>query len=128
MNVQKRSPAAPASAFFSCLVRISHSQLGYAESSIATGSSLFFKKFKPFNGVPAGIELFTIGCAFSFAGASFWGDVAGVIGLDSGCAAEVDVAAGGVCEDAGVVWGDMGVALRRGEQVDRGRNDCGDEI
>jgi hypothetical protein len=97
-NVQNRSPAAPASAFFSCLVRISHSQFGYSESSFATGSSLFFKKFRPFNGVPAGTELFTVGWAFSFAGASF--REAGAVAGSSGVA-EVDVAPGVVDEDVG---------------------------
>lgn len=35
---------------------MSHNQDGYSESSIATGSAFAFKKFNPFNGVPAGTE------------------------------------------------------------------------
>jgi hypothetical protein len=67
-NVQNKSPSMdPASvalspAFF---FRIPHSQEGYSPSSKATGSFFPFIKFKPFNGVPAATELFTVGAAFS---------------------------------------------------------------
>ena len=132
-NVQNRSPA-PVSAFFSCRSRIVHSQLGYSSSGSATGSCAFLRKFSPFNGWPAGIELFTSGVAFFSATLAACalrsGDAAGVRGSLKGCAADVDVADGGVCEDAdepcrGAVWvavvAEMGVALRRAGVVVRKR-------
>jgi hypothetical protein len=91
---------------------------------MATGSSLFLRKFRPFSGTPAGIEERTSGCAL--AGASFFAD--GVSGSEKGCAADVDVAAGGVCEESGepcrgavcvAVLGEMGVALRWEGDVER---------
>ena len=104
-NIQNKSPStAPASAapapsppFF---FRIPHSQLGYSESSSATGSFFPFKKFNPFSGVPAVTELFTVGACFSALGAcNSAAEGEGVKGVEKGCAAPVDVAAEGVCED-----------------------------
>lgn len=131
MDVQNRSPAAPASAPFSFFSKIVHSQLGYSESSKATGSGLFFKKLSPFNGVPAGIELFTKGwdfCVFNSVaspicraaplGFSFF--ALGVRGSLRGCDV-VEVVVGGV---------GVAVALRRIDVVERKRavwwdEDCG---
>jgi hypothetical protein len=87
----------------------------------------------PFSGVPAGTELRTSGEAFfsAAAAASFFnaGGAEGVVFSLKGCAAEVEVAAGGLCEESevpcrGAVWvavlAEMGVALRV-EVVERGR-------
>lgn len=74
---------------------------------------MFFSKFKPLSGVPAGTELFTSGvaffstalaAAFAIAGLGF-----GVSGALKGCAADVDVAAGGACDDVGEPWRGVGV-------------------
>lgn len=135
--LQKRSPAAPASAFFSCRSSIVHSQSGYSSSGIATGSPLSLRKFRPFSGVPAGTELLINGAAFfsaAAAAASFFREAGaeGVMGALKGWAAEVDVAAGAVCEDVGLPWrgavwvaalGEMGVALRIGAVVERKREE-----
>ena len=54
-------------------------------------------KFKPFSGVPAVTELFTVGAAFCALGAcSSAADGEGVKGVENGCAAPVEVAADGV--------------------------------
>jgi hypothetical protein len=76
--------------------------------------------------------LFTSGVTFFFAASVAWplrsADGAGVRGSLKGCAADVDVAAGGVCDDVdepcrGAGWDadDMGVALLRREEVVRKR-------
>ncbi len=74
---------------------------------------MFFSKFKPLSGVPAGTELFTSGVAFFSATlAAFFsiaGLGAGVSGALNGCAAEVDVAAGGVCDNVGEPWRGVGI-------------------
>jgi hypothetical protein len=46
---------------------ISHSHGGYSASSIATGSVLLLRKFKPFKGVPAGTDDSTTGESILFA-------------------------------------------------------------
>jgi hypothetical protein len=70
---------------------------------MATGSCAFFRKLRPLRGWPAGILLFTKGATFFFAASVAWplsaGDAAGVKGSLKGCAADVDVAAEGVCEE-----------------------------
>jgi hypothetical protein len=101
---------------------------------MATGSCLSFRKFRPFRGVPAGTELRIRGVAFfstapaAAAAASFFRD-GGAPGVNfslKGCAAEVEVAAGGVRVEPGVPWlgvdsveveAEMGVALWRGVVV-----------
>lgn len=102
-NVQNKSPSTDAASaalsppFF---FKIPHSHVGYSESSKATGSFFPLIKFKPFSGVPAVTELFTVGAAFSALG--LWSSAAdgdGVKGVENGCAAPVDVAADGVCEE-----------------------------
>lgn len=97
-NLQNSSPAPPCSSPSLTLTsKHLHSHSGYSSSGNATGSSLPFKKFKPFNGVPAG-QLDTgicAGFAFDLAlapRASSAGE--GVRGLENGCARPVDVAAG----------------------------------
>jgi hypothetical protein len=68
--------------------------------------------------------LLTSGVTFFFAASVAWPfklpDAAGVRGSLNGCAAEVDVAAGGVCDDVESPWrgavcvatfGEIGVAL-----------------
>ena len=58
-------------------------------------------KFKPFNGVPAVTELFTVGAAFSLL-LGAWSSAAegeALRDVEKGCAAPVDVAAEGVCEE-----------------------------
>jgi hypothetical protein len=134
-NIQNRSPA-PASAFFSCRSRIVHNQLGYSSSANATGSPLSFRKFRFFSGVPAVTLLFTSGVTFFFAASAACalrsGLAAGVKGSLKGCAADVDVAVGGVWEelespclpaDWVAVVAEMGVAFRSGKVVERKR--CG---
>jgi hypothetical protein len=78
--------------------------------------------------------LFTKGATFFFAASLAWllrlPDAAGVRGSLKGCAADVDVAAGGLCEDVespcrGAVcvatFADMGVAFDRRDEVARKR-------
>jgi hypothetical protein len=78
--------------------------------------------------------LFTKGVTFFFAASLAWllrlPDAAGVRGSLKGCAADVDVAAGGLCEDVespcrGAVcvatFADMGVAFDRRDEVARKR-------
>jgi hypothetical protein len=78
--------------------------------------------------------LFTKGATFFFAASLAWllrlPDAAGVRGSLKGCAADVDVAAGGLCEDVespcrGAVcvatFADMGVAFDRRDEVARNR-------
>lgn len=102
-NVQNKSPSTdPASAALSppFFFKIPHSQVGYSESSKATGSFFPLIKFRPLSGVPAETELFTVGAAFCALGAcSSAADGEGVKGVENGCAAPVDVAAEGVCEE-----------------------------
>ena len=118
-SLQNKSPAAALSPFFSCRSNIVHSHSGYSSSASATGSCLSFKKLRPLSGVPAGTELRTKGAFFSAGFPSFF--AAGVMSSLKGCAAEVDVAAGGVwdeeespCRGAGVELAETGVALRMG--------------
>jgi hypothetical protein len=71
-NIQNKSPStlpAPLALSPPFFFKIPHSQEGYSPSSNATGSFLPLVKFKPFNGVPAATELFTVGAAFSALGA-----------------------------------------------------------
>lgn len=67
------------------------------------GSCLSFKKLRPLSGWPAGTLLLTKGTAFFFAASAAVafasGLAAGVNGSLKGCAADVDVAAGGECAD-----------------------------
>lgn len=134
VDVQNKSPCPAPSAFVSCRCNIVHSHAGYSSSGSATGSVLFFSKFKPLSGVPAGMLLLTSGAAFFFDASAAWAlmlaDGAGVRGSLSGCAADVDVAAGGVrdevespCRGAGwvAVLADVGVALLRRDDVARKR-------
>jgi hypothetical protein len=136
-NVQNKSPIPAPSAVFSCRCNIVHNHSGYSSSGRATGSCLFFSKFKPLSGMPAGMLLFTNGATFFFAASVAWPfrlpEAAGVRGSLNGCAADVDVAAGGVCDDVespcrGAVcvatFGDMGVALLRRDEVVRKRRGC----
>jgi len=82
------------------------------------------------------MELRTRGAGFfsAAAAASFFNEAgaAGVVASLKGCAAEVEVAAGGACDDveescrgldAVVVLAEMGVALRRGV-VEKAREAC----
>lgn len=128
-NVQNKSPA-PCSAFFSCRSRIVHNQAGYSSSGAATGSCLSFRKLSPLRGCPAGMLLLTSGATFFFAASAAVafrsGLAAGVKGSLKGCAADVDVAVGGVCDEDESPWRaadcvavalEMGVALRRGDGV-----------
>ena len=136
VDLQNRSPTAPASPLSSCLCRIVHSHAGYSSSASATGSCLFFSKFKPFSGVPAGTLLFTNGVGFFSATLAAFFSIAGVgfgvRGALKGCAAEVDVAAGGVCDDVGEPWRgvgwaaeETGVAFARAGEVEMKRRDAG---
>ena len=81
--------------------------------------------------------LFTSGVAFFFAASVAWpfwpADGAGVRGSLKGCAADVDVAAGGVWEDVEspcrgavcvAVLAEMGVALLKRDEVVRKRWGC----
>lgn len=74
---------------------------------------MFFSKFSPLSGVPAGTELFTSGVTFFSAALAAFFSIAGVgfgvSGALKGCAAEVDVAAGGACDDVDVPWRGVGV-------------------
>lgn len=76
-------------------------------------------KFKPFNGVPAATELFTVGAAFSALGAcSSEAEGDALAGVEKGCAAPVDVAAEGVCEELfGLPCRGEAVDLRKGVVV-----------
>lgn len=132
-DVQNRSPTAPASPLApSWRCRIVHSQAGYSSSASATGSCLFFSKFRPLSGVPAGTELLTSGVGFlSAALAAFFsmlGLGVGVSGALKGCAAEDEVAAGGACDDVALPWrgegveaDEMGVALESAGEEERKR-------
>jgi len=73
-----------------------HSQLGYSSSFIASGSCFPFIKFNPLNGVPAGTDDNTKAGGVDFLATGF-ASVGGVEPALKGCAAEVDVAAGGWC-------------------------------
>lgn len=97
---------------------------------------MFFSKFRPLSGVPAGTLLFTVGVAFFSATLAAFFSIAGlgfgVRGALNGCAAEDDVAAGGVCEDVGepdrgvgVEAEETGVALWRAGELERKRRDEG---
>lgn len=97
-GVQNKSPSALASLPSASLLSAStvHSHAGYSWSSIAIGSCLFFRKFRPLNTVPAGtletILAAALLCSFWIGRFSRSGeDVNGVL---KGCAAEVEVAAG----------------------------------
>jgi hypothetical protein len=132
-NIQNKSPTAPASPLApSWRSRIVHSHAGYSSSASATGSCLFFSKFRPLSGVPTATELFTSGVGFLSATlAAFFamlGLGAGVSGALNGCAAEVDVAAGGACDDVALPWrgagveaDEMGVALDSAGEEERKR-------
>jgi hypothetical protein len=118
-NVQNKSPSTdPASAAPSAppfpFFRIPHSQAGYSPSSKATGSFFPFTKFKPLSVVPAATELLTVGAAFSALLGAWREEAEGeaLKGVEKGCAAPVDVAAGGVCEE------EVGLPVR-GEAVER---------
>lgn len=80
--------------------------------------------------MPAGMLLFTSGVTFFFAASVAWPfklpDAAGMRGSLNGCAADFDVAAGGVCDDVESPWrgavcvatfGETGVALLRRDEV-----------
>lgn len=132
VHVQNRSPIAPTSPLSSCLCRIVHNQLGYSSSASATGSCLFFSKFRPLSGVPATTLLLTSGVAFFPAALAAFFSIAGlgsgVSGALKGCAAEVEVAAGGVWDDIGEPWRgvgceaeEMGVALFHAGELERKR-------
>jgi hypothetical protein len=90
---------------------------------------LFFSKFSPFSGVPAGTLLLTSGAAFFSATLaalfSSAGLGAGVSGALKGCAAEVEVAAGESLgwRGVGCAAEEMGVAaaLKAGRVVERKR-------
>jgi hypothetical protein len=132
-HVQNKSPCpATPSPAVAGPCNIVHSHAGYSSSGNATGSCLFFSKFKPLSGVPAGILLLTRGVTFFFAASLAWAlrspEGAGVSGALKGCAAEVDVAAGGACEDVDAFWRgtgceaeEMGVAFVRRDVVVRKR-------
>lgn len=136
-DVQKRSPAPAASPFFSCRSSTVHSHSGYSSSAIATGSSRSLRKLRPLRGVPAGTELRTSGDGFfsaaaAAAAASFFNAAGGegVIFSLKDCAAEVEVAAGGLEGEPGApfraavcvaVVAEMGVAFWRVGLVENGR-------
>lgn len=97
---------------------------------------MFFSKFRPLSGVPAGTLLLTSGVGFfSAAFAAFFsiaGSGFGVRGALKGCAAKVEVAAGGVCDDVGLPWRgvgveaeETGVALATEGELDMKRRDEG---
>lgn len=97
---------------------------------------MFFSKFRPLSGVPAGTLLLTSGVGFfSATFAAFFsitGPGLGVRGALKGCAAEVEVAAGGVCDDVGLPWRGVGVeeeemgdALATEGELDMRRRDEG---
>lgn len=103
-NVQNRSPsAAPAAASLASFwARIPHSHAGYWSSSSATGSCFPFVKFSPLSTVPAGtLLLTTCGGGDDFATGRSWFAADGDSGAEKGCAADVEVAAGGLCDDVG---------------------------
>jgi hypothetical protein len=131
---QNKSPWPAPSAVFSCRCSIVHNHSGYSSSGSATGSCLFFSKFSPFSGVPAGILLLTKGVTFFFAASVAWplssGDGAGVRGSLRGCAAPVDVAAlaeerDDVEKACRVVWdGVLGFECWRRDEVVSERLGC----
>ena len=93
---------------------------------------MFFSKLRPLSGVPAGTELLTSGVGFLSATlAAFFSMLAlgvGVSGALKGCAADVDVAAGGACDDVALPWrgvgveaDEMGVALASAGEEERKR-------
>lgn len=134
-NSQNKSPIPTPSLLFSCRLKIVHNHSGYSSSANATGSTLFFSKFSPLSGVPAAILLFTSGTTFFFAASVAWPlrllDGAGVSFSLNGWAADVEVAAGGLCEDAespcrgaGCV-AEMGVALEKCAEDVKRRVDLG---
>ena len=134
LDLENRSPSstpAPESLLAEDCSRTVHNHGGYSLSSNATGSCFPLRKFNPLSGVPATTELFTsTGGVDVFGGPGrfcFLGgdDDRGVL---NGCAAPVDVAAGGLCEDCGEPCrGAAGVAEEsvadRGDEVDTHR-DC----
>ena len=68
-----------------------HSQSGYSESSIATGSDLSLKKLRPRRGVPAGTEdCATAAGDFFFAGRSWEVGEAGIGVVNGSAAADTD--------------------------------------
>jgi hypothetical protein len=90
---------------------MSHNQGGYSESSIATGSVLFLRKFRPFNGVPAGTDDSTTGDSILLAfGLRPWpiGEID--MGVVNGCLAlegveeGSDVCAEALTEEELVMW------------------------
>jgi hypothetical protein len=86
------------------------------------GSDLFFRKFNPLSGVPAGTELLTNGCDFaSLAGAaapSFFAE--GVRGSLRGCAVAEPCDVGARPEGVDVDMG-VAVAVERRAVVERKR-------
>ena len=91
-DLQYKSAAKFSSSAFAFGFKISHNQGGYSESSIATGSTLAFRKFSPFSGVPAGTEDKAMGESFFVAlGFRPWPMGEMVIGVVNGwVASEVD--------------------------------------
>ena len=139
MNIQYKSPSSPSPSLLSPFPPFSlsrpHSQSGYSESSFAMGGSLPLTYPSPFSTVPAFTELRgpTAAAAASAASAEVVvsegflvlgkGGVEGVSGVENGCAAEVERAAGGGPAGLGcVVWFGVveGGASRR-EVVERRR-------
>ena len=110
--------------------RSSHSQSGYSESSLATGPSWPLIYPNPLNGVPAGTLLggragplnVDFGVVFGDEGIPgvFAGD--GVKGVENGCAAEVEVAGGGLSERRSLEVVERGRRMaERGSEADRRR-------
>lgn len=133
-DVQYKSPSSSSlfSPFSPALSNRPHSHSGYSSSSFATGPSLPFTYPRPFSTVPALTEL--RGAAASGAVVLALLGIGAVRGVENGCAAEVEVAAGGPsCEVLGgprgevcVLW--SGVVERRRAVVERGRRERGEEV
>ena len=95
LQYKSPSPSFPSlpSAFFSASTNSPHNQAGYSESSFATGPSFAFTYPNPLSTVPAFTEL--LGAAGVSDADAGKGGTWGVKGVENGCAADLDVAAGG---------------------------------
>lgn len=122
-SIPNASPAAPSSVISPFLgPRSPQSHSGYSESSLATGPSWPLIYPRPLNGVPAGTLLG--GCvgplAVAFGVVLGDGGISGVLegdgvkGVENGCAAEVEVAGGGLSG-----WRSLEVVVRGRRVVER---------
>lgn len=129
LDFENKSPSIWSSVFSPFFFKISQSQDGYSESSIATGSVLLLRKFKPFRGVPAGTDDKTrLGGAAALLDCMPVAAGEGVKSVLKGWAADVDVAGAGWCDESGescrdavvAVVAEMALALRE-RVVERAR-------